>query len=107
MRSPPSRRLKATFRVDVMSKPNYEHEQLDIDEMERRVARALLELVDASGERRAITARLLATRTQLPLRRVREITDAGELRTLSGDELWLGSGSVTHIRARLDQLTPA
>ena len=87
-----------------MSKHSSEHEHLDIDEMERRVARALLALVDAPGERQAITAKLLASRSQLPLRRVREITDAWELRTLSGDELWLGSGSVARIRARLEEL---
>jgi hypothetical protein len=87
-----------------MSKQRREHEQLDIDEMERRVARALLAVVDAPGERQAISAKLLAQRTQLPLRRVREITDAWELRTLSGDELWLGSGSVGRVRARLEEL---
>ena len=87
-----------------MSKHSREHEQLDIDEMERRVARALVDLVDAPGERQAITARLLAERSRLPLRRVREITDAWELRTLSGEELWLGSGTAARIRARLDEL---
>lgn len=88
-----------------MTKYSREHEQLDIDEMERRVAHALLAAVDAPGERQAITAKLLAERSGLPLRRVREITDAWGLRTLSGDELWLGSGSVAHIRTRLEELT--
>ena len=87
-----------------MSKQSREHEQLDIDEIERRVARALLAIVDAPGDRQPITAKLLAERTQLPVRRVREITEAWELRTLSGEELWLGSGSVTRIRARLEEL---
>lgn len=88
-----------------VSKDNREHEQLDIDEMERRVARALLDAVDAPGERQRISAKFLAESTQLPLRRVREITDAWELRTLSGDELWLGSGAVARIRARLEELS--
>src|SRR5688572_1568338 len=38
-----------------MAKHSREHEQLDVDEMERRVARALLAIVDAPGERQAIT----------------------------------------------------
>ena len=88
-----------------MAKHSREHEQLDVDEMERRVARALLAIVDAPGERQAITPKLLAERCQLPLRRVREITEAWELRTLSGDELWLGTGSMARIRARLEELS--
>ena len=76
-----------------------EHEQLDIHEMERRVAVALIELVDDPRERHRITPRLLATRSNLPVRRVREVTDDWNLQTLSGDEYWLAPGSVEHARA--------
>jgi hypothetical protein len=75
------------------------HEQLDIHEIERMVARALIEFVDDANERQRITAKRLAERTGLPLRRVREVTDAWNLQTLSGDELWLGPGSVERARA--------
>lgn len=76
-----------------------EYEQLDIHEMERMVAQALVDLVDDPHERHRITLKLLATRTRLPLRRVREVTDGWNLRALSGDELWLGPGSVDAARA--------
>jgi hypothetical protein len=76
-----------------------EHEQLDIHEMERRVAAALIELVDDPNERHRITPRLLAARSKLPLRRVREVTDDWNLQTISGDEYWLGPGSVERARA--------
>lgn len=75
-----------------------EHEQLDVYEMERMVAQALVDLVDAPGEQHRITARLLAARTKLPLYRVREVTDAWNLQTLSGDALWLGPDSLEHAR---------
>jgi hypothetical protein len=75
-----------------------EYEQLDIHEMERRVARALIELVDDPHERHRITLKLLAARSDLPLRRVREVTDAWHLQALSGDELWLVPGSVEAAR---------
>jgi hypothetical protein len=77
---------------------NREHEQLDIHEMERRVASALIELVDDPKDRHRITAKLLAVRSKLPLHRVREVTDAWNLQTLSGDEYWLGPGSVERAR---------
>jgi hypothetical protein len=76
-----------------------EHEGLDIHEMERRVAAALIDLVDAPGERQRITPKLLSARTNLPQRRVREITDEWNLQTLSGDEYWLRSGSLERARA--------
>jgi hypothetical protein len=75
-----------------------EHKHLDIHEMERRVAAALVKLVDDPGERQRITPRLLARLTNLPLHRVREVTDGWNLQTLSGDEYWLGPGSVAHAR---------
>jgi hypothetical protein len=73
------------------------HEELDIHEMERMVARALVELVDAP-QRQRITAKVLAQRTGLPLRRVREVAEAWDLQTISGDEYSLGSGSVQRAR---------
>jgi hypothetical protein len=76
-----------------------EHEGLDIHEMERRVAVALIELVDGPGERQRITPKLLSARTNLPQRRVREITDEWNLQTLSGDVYWLRSGSLERARA--------
>jgi hypothetical protein len=76
-----------------------EHEGLDIHEMERRVAGALIELVDGPGERQRITLKLLAARTNLPQRCVREIMDEWNLQTLSGDEYWLRSGSLERARA--------
>jgi hypothetical protein len=76
-----------------------EYEQLDIHQMERMVARALLALVDDSREHQRITLKRLATRTQLPLHRVREVTDAWNLQALSGDELWLIPGTVERARA--------
>jgi hypothetical protein len=76
-----------------------EHEQLDIHEMERRVAAALIELVDDPQKHHRITPRLLAARSKLPLKRVREVTDDWNLQTISGDEYWLGPGSVERARA--------
>jgi hypothetical protein len=78
------------------------HEQLDIHEMERRVAAALIELVDDPRERHRITPKLLAARSKLPLRQVREVTDEWNLQTLSGDEYWLSPGSVEHARTRAE-----
>jgi hypothetical protein len=75
-----------------------EYEQLDIHEMERRVAAALIDLVDDPKQQHRITLKLLATRSKLPLRRVREVTDTWNLQALSGDELWLGPGSVEAAR---------
>jgi hypothetical protein len=66
-----------------------EHEQLDVDEMERMVARALVALVDQGRDQQPVSARLLAQRTKLPLHRVREVTDGWQLRTLSGDAFFL------------------
>jgi hypothetical protein len=78
-----------------------DYEQLDIQEMERMVARALVHLVDDPHERHRITLKRLAAQTKLPLRRVREVTDAWNLHALSGDELWLGPGSVEAARTLL------
>ena len=74
-------------------------ELLDIHEMERRVAVALIELVDDPQERHRITPKLLAARSKLPLRRVREVTNEWNLQTLSGDEYWLSPGSMEQARA--------
>lgn len=78
-----------------------EREQdLDIDEIERRVAQALVDLVDGPGEQPKITIKLLAARSKLSLRRVREVTNEWQLRTISGDELFLAPGTVDHARER-------
>jgi hypothetical protein len=58
------------------------HEQLDIHEMERRVAAALIELVDDPRERHRITPKLLAARSKLPLRQVREVRRQWTLRVI-------------------------
>lgn len=84
-----------------------EYESLDIHEMERRVAVALIELVDAPGERQRITPKLLSARTNLPLRRVREITDDWNLQTLSGDEYSLRAGSLERARALCGDSAPS
>lgn len=84
-----------------------EHEQLDIDEMELRVALALIALVDDPHEQHRITPKLLAARSKLPLRRVREVAEAWNLQTLSGDEYWFGSGTLQHARARAHELSQA
>jgi hypothetical protein len=75
-----------------------EHEQLDVYEMEHMVAQALIELVDAPGEQRGISARTLSARTKLPLHRVREVTDDWNLQTISGDTFWLGPESLERAR---------
>jgi hypothetical protein len=80
-----------------------EHEHLDIYEMERMVARALIALVDDRETHHRITPKLLASRSGLPLRRVREVTNEWNLQTLSGDEYWLGPGSVDRVRELLQQ----
>jgi len=80
-----------------------EYEQLDVHEIERMVARALLELVDDAHERQRITIKLLAARSKLPLHRVREVTDAWNLQALSGDELWLIPGTVERARALCEE----
>lgn len=77
-----------------------EHEQLDIYEMERMVAVALIALIDDAREQHRITPKLLAQRTGLPLRRVREVTDEWNLQMISGDEYRFHPGSVEQIRAR-------
>jgi hypothetical protein len=77
------------------------HEELDIHEMERMVAAALIELVDDPRVHHRITPKLLALRSKLPLRRVREVTDEWNLQTLSGDEYWLGPDAIERARARL------
>lgn len=78
-----------------------EREQdLDIDEMERRVAQALVDLIDDSREQHKITIKLLSERSKLSPRRVREITNEWQLRTISGDELFLAPGTVDHARER-------
>jgi hypothetical protein len=84
-----------------------QHEQLDVYEMERMVAEALIALVDGPGAQQPISARLLATRTKLPLYRVREVTDAWDLQTLSGDAFWLGPESLARARKLLDAAAPS
>jgi hypothetical protein len=84
-----------------------EHEQLDIHEMERRVAVALIELVDDPHEHHRITPKLLAARCKLPLRRVREVTEEWNLQTLSGDEYWLGPDPMQRARDRARALDHA
>ena len=80
-----------------------EHEGLDIHEMERRVAVALIELVDGPGERQPVTLKLLSSRTNLPPRLVREIMDEWNLQTVSGDAYWLRSGSLERARALCEE----
>jgi hypothetical protein len=100
--------LKASpLPVMVRAMSDREHEQLDIDEMERRVASALIALVDDPHEQHRITPKLLAARSRLPVRRVREITEAWNLQTLSGDEYWFGPGTIQHARARAHELSQA
>lgn len=77
---------------------NREPEALDIHQMERMVAQALVDLVDDRSTRHSITVKALAARSGLPVRRVREVTDAWNLRTLSGEELFLAPGSVDRAR---------
>lgn len=77
---------------------NREHESLDIHEIERKVAQALVDLVDDRRGRQVVTVKLLASRAGLPVRRVREVTDSWNLRTLSGEELFLAPGSVDRAR---------
>lgn len=54
-----------------------EYEQLDIHEMERRVAAALIDLVDDPKQQHRITLKLLATRSKLPLHRVSSLAPDG------------------------------
>jgi hypothetical protein len=75
-----------------------EHELLDVHEMERMVARALVELIEDRTTAHHISARVLAARTKLPLRRVREVVALWELRTVSGDALCLTAEAVAHAR---------
>jgi hypothetical protein len=83
------------------------YEQLDIHEMERRVAVALVELVDDPHQHHRVTPRLLAARSKLPLRRVREVTNEWNLQTLSGDEYWLSPDSMEQARASADSRSRA
>lgn len=81
-----------------------EHESLNIHEVERRVAVALIEIVDSPGDHQPITLTLLAARSKLPRRRVREVTDEWNLQTPSGDTYLLSSGSMARVRAVCEQL---
>jgi hypothetical protein len=74
-------------------------EFLDIHEMERRVARALVALVDDRDTQHRITPKLLASRSGLSVRRVREVTNDWNLQTLSGDEYWLHPVLMEQVRA--------
>ncbi|MFT3923336.1 MAG: hypothetical protein QM778_12450 [Myxococcales bacterium] len=77
--------------------PRRDHEQLDIYEMERLVARAVVDLID-DPRAPAITFKGLVARTELPKHRVREVIDEWQLRTVSGDEYLLTPELVEHIR---------
>jgi hypothetical protein len=77
-----------------------DHDQLDIHEMERLVARALLELVDDPAQP-PITFKLLVTRSELPKHRVREVIEEWGLRTVSGDEYLLSPAMVERVRSVL------
>lgn len=73
-------------------------EPLDIHEMERRIAQAIVDLVDDAATQHRITLALLAARTKLSARRIREVTDEWNLQTLSGDEYWFALGMLDRIR---------
>jgi len=75
-----------------------ERDQLDVFEIERMVARALVTLVEDRRAQHHISAKVLAEYTQLPLRRVREVIALWELRTVSGDALYLTAQSIEHAR---------
>gem|GEM_PF-5549181 len=74
-------------------------EQLDVEEMERMVARAVIDLLDAPGAQ-PVTFRDLVRRTGLPKHRVREVVEEWQLRTLSGDEYLFTPESLEPIRKR-------
>jgi hypothetical protein len=80
--------------------PRKDHEQLDVYEMERIVAQALLELAD-DPEQKPITFSLLVKRSDLPKHRVREVVDAWELRTVSGEEYLLTPALLERVRSVL------
>lgn len=94
----------AALTSNVRAMKDREHESLDIHEMERRVAAALVEIVDGPGEPQPVTLTLLAARSKLPRRRVREITDEWNLQTPSGDTYLLSSGSMARVRALCEGL---
>jgi hypothetical protein len=88
----------STGRVECSMKRD-DYEQLDIFEMERLVAGAL---VDDPHEQHAITLSLLATRSGLPKRRVREITEELGMQTISSDEYLLTPEIVERVREVLE-----
>lgn len=75
-------------------------EEPDIDEVERRVAQALVDMVDDAREPQRITIKSLAQRGDVSIRQVREIVREWQLQTITGDELFLAPGSVDHARER-------
>lgn len=77
------------------------HEELDVQEMERMVARALMALLNAPGEPRSITLKALIEGTGLPKRRVREVVDGWGLRTVSGDAYLLTPHVMEQVEALL------
>lgn len=76
-----------------------QHEQLDVNELERLLARTLVALVDAPREQLRISARLLAETSGIPLRRVREVLDEWQLQTVTGDALFLTPDVLEQVRA--------
>jgi hypothetical protein len=74
-----------------------DYEQLDVQEMERMVARAALELVD-DPERPAVTFARLVKLAGLPKHRVREVIEEWGLRAVSGDEFLLTPTLVERLR---------
>jgi hypothetical protein len=78
-----------------------EYEQLDVFEVERILATTLIDLIDDPHEQHIITLALLTSRSGLPKRRVRELTEEWELRTMSGDEYMLTPELVERVRELL------
>lgn len=79
-----------------------DHEQLDIHEMERMVAQALLGLID-DPRQPPITFKLLVSRSGLPKHRVREVVEDWQLRAVSGDEYLLTPAMVERVRTLANQ----
>ncbi len=77
--------------------PRKDHEQLDIHEMERMVAQAMLGLID-DPDQPPITFKLLVSRAGLPKHRVREVVEDWQLRPVSGDEYLLTPAVVERVR---------